>query len=82
MDPDAVCKEQAAERVVSRSSFESVISNVVSCGANFSVTALKCTVTRAIMLLDDLFSPKMKILGGIDKGAHLEPVLSIHLVHI
>jgi hypothetical protein len=30
VDPDAVCREQAAERVVSRSSFEVAIGNTVS----------------------------------------------------
>lgn len=47
VDPDAVCREHAAERVVSRSSFAVVMGNTVSWGENRSVTALKCTVTRA-----------------------------------
>lgn len=41
MDPDAVCNEHAADRVVSRSSLEDVIGKTVSWGENRSVTALK-----------------------------------------
>jgi len=41
VEPDAVCKEQAAESVVSLSSFALVIGKIVSCGENRSVIALK-----------------------------------------
>jgi len=41
VDPDAVCKEHAAESVVSRRSFEDAIGKTVSWGENRSVTALK-----------------------------------------
>lgn len=47
IEPEAVCSEHAAERVESRSSLESLMENSVSKGENRSVTALKCTVTRA-----------------------------------
>lgn len=48
VEPDAVCKEQAAESALSLSSFATLIEKTVSCGENRSVTALKCTVTRAV----------------------------------
>ncbi len=47
VEPEAVCSEQAADRVESLSSLDDVMGNIVSWGENFSVTALKCTVTRA-----------------------------------
>lgn len=48
VEPDAVCKEHAAESVVSRSSFDVDIGKTVSWGENRSVTALKWTVARAL----------------------------------
>jgi hypothetical protein len=47
VEPEAVCSEQAADSDESLSSLDDVIGNIVSCGENFSVTALKWTVTRA-----------------------------------
>lgn len=47
-EPDAVCNEHAADSALSLSSFAVPIEKTVSCGENRSVTALKCTVTRAI----------------------------------
>lgn len=41
VEPDAVCKEQAADKVESLSSLDEVMGNMVSWGVNFSVTALK-----------------------------------------
>ena len=47
VEPEAVCKEHAAESCGSRSSLAAVISKIVSCGEKRSVTALKCTAERA-----------------------------------
>lgn len=47
MDSDAVCREQAADSLVSFSSLASAISKVVSYGAKRSQTALKWTASRA-----------------------------------
>ncbi|KAL4414616.1 hypothetical protein CABS03_05555 [Colletotrichum abscissum] len=47
VDPDAACKEQAADSLVSLSSFAEAIEKSVLYGANRSHTALKWTVTRA-----------------------------------
>lgn len=41
VDPDAVCKEQAADSVVSKRSLDEVMGKTASCGENFSLTALK-----------------------------------------
>jgi hypothetical protein len=41
VEPEAVCNEQAADRVESLSSLDEVMGNTVSWGENFSVTALK-----------------------------------------
>jgi hypothetical protein len=48
VEPEAVCSEHAADSALSLSSFAVPIEKTVSCGENRSVTALKCTVTRAI----------------------------------
>lgn len=47
VEPDAVCKEQAADKALSLSPFAVSIEKEVSYGENRSVIALKCTVTRA-----------------------------------
>lgn len=47
VDPDAACKEHAADSLVSLSSFAEAIEKSVLYGANRSHTALKWTVTRA-----------------------------------
>ena len=44
----AVCSEHAAASWASPSSWAAVMSKVVSWGANLSVTAVKCTATRAV----------------------------------
>lgn len=49
-----MCKEQAAESVVSLSSFALDMEKTVSCGENRSVTALKCTATRAVVGLSKI----------------------------
>lgn len=49
LDGAAVCREQAAARAASLSSSAEVIETVVSCGVNFSETAVKWTATRAIV---------------------------------
>lgn len=41
VEPDAACSEQAAESLVSLSSLELAMENMVSYGANFSLTELK-----------------------------------------
>lgn len=41
VEPEAVCNEHAAERVESLSSFEEAMGNMVSCGANLSLKAVK-----------------------------------------
>ena len=48
VDPEAVCSEHAADSVLSFSSFDVVMGKTVSFGENRSVTALKCTVARAL----------------------------------
>ena len=47
VEPDAACREQAAESLVSRSSFASLIERAVSYGEKNSQIELKCTVERA-----------------------------------
>ena len=47
VEPDAACREQAAESFVSLSSVASLITKAVSKGENRSQTELKWTVTRA-----------------------------------
>lgn len=47
VDPDAACKEQAADSFVSLNSLAVEISKMVSYGENRSQTALKWTATRA-----------------------------------
>jgi len=48
VDPEAVCREHAADSVLSFNSLDVVMGKTVSCGENRSVTALKCTVARAL----------------------------------
>jgi hypothetical protein len=48
VEPDAACSEQAAESLVSLSSFGSAIEKVVFWGEKRSQTSSKWTVTRAV----------------------------------
>lgn len=48
VEPDAVWSEHAADNVLSFNSLGVVIGKTVSFGENRSVTALKCTVARAL----------------------------------
>jgi len=48
VEPDAVCSEHAADSVLSFNSLDVDMGKTVSFGENRSVTALKCTVARAL----------------------------------
>ena len=47
VDGAAVCREHADARAASLSSSADAMEMVVSCGVNWSATAVKCTATRA-----------------------------------
>ena len=68
VEPDAAWSEQAADSLVSFSSFESAIEKVVSWGENRSQTSSKWTVTRAAKRLGELLCSREARGAGPSQG--------------